>query len=382
MTPPQKSQGLKSDRSNPNKVRILLNALHARSGGGITYLTNMLPLLDADHSLEVHICAHEDQRDIVPIDLKNIHYHFFSFERGFWKVLLREQIEVPRLARWIKADVTFSPANYGPIFAPNPVVMLRNAVSVGLVEKRPIKLAYWGLLFAATLLSLVTGKRAIAVSTYASRVGAGFLWAWTKAKIDIVAHGVDGRFSVDPTVDRDPMTLLAVSDIYVQKNFKKLLIAFAGLVETYPELRLKIAGRPLDMAYFEALKKLIADKGLTGQVVFLGSVGIDELITLYRSCGLFVFPSTVETFGNPLVEAMACGAPIACSRAAAMPEVLADAGHYFDPNDAGDIKHQLLVLLGDPELRTTYGAAAERRAKQFSWQKTVAKTIATLKAAS
>ena len=139
----------------PKPLRILINALHARTGGGVTYLRNMLPLLANDPMLDVHLCAHEDQQDILPKEISNVRYHFMDFQRGFWKVLIREQLELPRLARKLKADITFSPANYGPIFAPNTVVMLRNAVSVGFVERRPIKLAYWALLFVATLVSLV-----------------------------------------------------------------------------------------------------------------------------------------------------------------------------------------------------------------------------------
>jgi len=365
-----------SDTPNKrNQVRrVLINALHARSGGGVTYLKNMLPMIATDPDFEVHLCAHEDQRDLLPSDIEGVYYHFFTFERGFWKVLIREQIEVPRLARRIKADVTFSPANYGPIFAPNTVVMLRNAVSVGLVEKRPLKLAYWILLFAATLLSLLTCKRAIAVSDYASRVGAGVLWKWTHSKISIVPHGVGERFRPDPKVLRDETTLLAVSDIYVQKNFKNLLIAFAGLVGDNPELRLKIAGRPLDMDYYQQLQKLILELGLEQKVSFLGSVDIEQLIELYQSCCVFVFPSTVETFGNPLIEAMACGTPIACSKTAAMPEVLGQAGLYFDPEKPDDIRDKLRNLISNPDLRDAYGADAEGRSHEFSWFKTMEKT--------
>ncbi|NQW02236.1 MAG: glycosyltransferase, partial [Rhodospirillales bacterium] len=206
----------------PKKIRVLINALHARTGGGVTYLRNMLPLLARDPMLEVHLCAHEDQQDVLPKAIDNIEYHFLRFERGFWKVLLREQIDLPKLARRLRADITFSPANYGPIFAPNSVVMLRNAVSVGFVERRPVKLAYWALLFVATLVSLAASKRAIAVSNYASRVGTGFMWDWTRSKVAIIPHGVDGRFRVNRKVKRNENTILAVSDIYVQKNFKNL----------------------------------------------------------------------------------------------------------------------------------------------------------------
>ena len=358
----------------PKPVRVLINALHARTGGGVTYLRNMLPLLAKDPMLEVHLCAHEDQQDILPKSIKNINYHLLDFERGFWKVLIREQFELPRLARRIKADITFSPANYGPIFAPNTVVMLRNAVSVGFVERRPIKLAYWTLLFVATLVSLLVSKRAIAVSNYASHVGSGFLWNWAKAKVSVIPHGVDKQFCVDKNAVRNPNQLLAVSDIYVQKNFKNLLLAMSELIPNNPDIHLKIAGRPIDLEYVQELEAIVRDKKLQDHVTFLGGLDVDELIILYQECGLFVFPSTVETFGNPLVEAMACGAPIASSNAAAMPEVLGDAGLYFNPNEVDDIRKTISKLLMDQDLRHSISQLAEARSHEFSWEKTEDKT--------
>jgi glycosyltransferase involved in cell wall biosynthesis len=241
----------------PKPTRVLINALHARTGGGVTYLRNMLPLLAKDPMLKVHLCANRDQQDILPKNIKNINYHFLDFERGLWKTLIREQFELPKLALHIKADLTFSPANYGPIFAPNTIIMLRNAVSVGFVERRFIKLGYWVLLSLATLVSLIACRRAIAVSNYASHVGSGFLWGLLKSKVTVIPHGVDKRFCVDKDVVRDPNTLLAVSDIYVQKNFKNLLFALSDLIPNYPNIHLKIAGRPIDLEYLQELDKIV-----------------------------------------------------------------------------------------------------------------------------
>ena len=252
--------GTLSSIAKTKPIRILINALHARTGGGVTYLSNMLPLLAKDPMLEVHLCANEDQQDILPKNIKNINYHFLNFERGLWKTLIREQFELPKLALQIKADFTFSPANYGPIFTPNTIIMLRNAVSVGFVERRPIKLGYWVLLFMATLVSLLVCRRAIAVSNYASHVGSGFLWGLLKSKVTVIPHGVDERFCVDKNVVRDPNTLLAVSDIYVQKNFKNLLLAMSELIPNYPNIHLKIAGRPIDLEYLLELENIVMDK--------------------------------------------------------------------------------------------------------------------------
>jgi glycosyltransferase involved in cell wall biosynthesis len=124
----------------------------------------------------------------------------------------------------------------------------------------------------------------------------------------------------------------------------------------------------------QELDKIVMDKGLQNHVTFLGGLDVEQLISLYQECTIFVFPSTVETFGNPLVEAMACGAPIASSSAAAMPEVLGNAGMYFDPNKIDDIRDTILRLLGDQNLRHSISRLAEARSNEFSWETTEAKT--------
>jgi glycosyltransferase involved in cell wall biosynthesis len=355
--------------------RVMINALHARTGGGVTYLRNMLPLMAADARLDIHICLHEDQLEVLPTGVDNVTYHYQRYPRGFWRVLIREQFDLPRLARRIAADSTFSPANYGPFWARNHVVMARNAVRVGFVERRPLKLAYWAMLYAATFISFLGCRRVIAVSEYAKRgVNRAFFGVF-EDRIEIIPHGVEQMFLDSEQVDRSEGFLLAVSDIYVQKNFTSLVRAFAKIRTEFPDLKLRIAGRAVDDDYFARLQELIRSLGQEDHIEFLGHVGATELRTLYLKCGIFVFPSTVETFGNPLVEAMACGAPIASSNTAAMPEVLGDAASFFNPNDVDEIAGTIRTLLGSEEMRADLSRRARVRAKHYSWANTARRTI-------
>ena len=90
----------------------------------------------------------------------------------------------------------------------------------------------------------------------------------------------------------------------------------------------------------------------------------------------------METFGNPLVEAMACGAPIACSNTAAMPEVAGDAAEYFDPGSVESMAQAIDRLLKDFKLRETLSGKALKRAKLFSWKQTAKKTLDVIKEAA
>jgi glycosyltransferase involved in cell wall biosynthesis len=141
-----------------------------------------------------------------------------------------------------------------------------------------------------------------------------------------------------------------------------------------PDARLKIAGRPIDADYFARVQEAVARHGLADRVEFLGQRAEHEIAALYRQATVFVFTSTVETFGLPLVEAMASGAAVASSNTTAMPELGGDAVLYFDPNDSGDMARQILALLTDPVQRDELRRKAAERGKLFTWAETARRT--------
>ncbi len=361
-------------------VRVLVNGIHAHSGGGVTYLRNLLPLLAADPGLQLHLCLHERQYEfLAPID-PVIRTHLVGCSDGFFRRLIWEQTVLPVFARRQGIDVTFSPANFGPLLAPSPIVVLRNALEVAVTERRLSKRLYWGALALMTKASLMRCPRAIAVSEYARRAMTRGLPAAVRARVEVVHHGIGGGFSPpEPDRPREDF-LLTVSDIYIQKNLHRLLHALDLLRADFPRIRLKIAGSPIDRDYSERLRRIIAEGNLDGHVDLLGRVRADDLAELYRRCALFVFPSLVETFGNPLLEAMACGAPIVSADTAAMPEVLGDAALFFDPTDVGGMAACIAGALGDGDLRRQLSAKAVVRAGAFSWEETARRTAGVIKA--
>ncbi len=371
----------KGNRVTPPPLRILINAIHAHSGGGVTYLRNLLPALAADPELDVLVCYHRDQEAKLPVPEQGIQRIAVDFRDGFVGRLVWEQLSLPGLARRLGADVVYSPANFGPLLVPNGVIMLRNALAVGQNEDRIAKRVYWWVLALMTRWSLRRCRRAIAVSAYAADALSHGLPQRVQDKIAVVHHGVGPEFTPDPTVAREDF-LLCVGDLYIQKNFGLVLAALAQLAPAHPGLRLKVAGRPVDQEHANGLYAEAARLGLEGRVDWLGHVAPADLAGLYRRCRLFVFPSLVETFGHPLAEAMACGAPVLSSDAAAMPEVAGGAALYFGPRDQATLTATLTRALADPTLRADLSARALVRAGELSWAQTAAKTIAILKAAA
>jgi len=356
--------------NNIRPVRVLVNALHTKTGGGLTYLRAMLPRLAARADLEIHLLVHTGQRSLLEEADPRIIRHEVDFSDGFVRRLLWEQIVLPHYA-WSLADVTFSPANFGPLLAPRPVILLRNALAVGAHETRPAKKLYWAALGLMTRLSVWRARSVLAVSSYA----AGAM-GFRRTGIMIVPHGVDHqRFHPGSRARED--FLLAVGDVTLQKNYHTLIDAMAAV----PGRSLLIAGRMVDPDYGERLRSQIDRLGLGDRVRLLGSLEPDGLADLYRRCALFVMPSTVETFGNPLVEAMASGCPIVCASATALPEILGDGGLLFDPESPDDLARKIGIVLNDKARSAELAECGRQRAKLFSWDSTAALTAQALIAA-
>ncbi len=363
-------------------LRVAINGTHAKSGGGVTYLRNLLPELAELPDLELHLFLHDDQFKLFYPVHEKVRVTLFRFKPTFFRTLIWEQFASPLCAWGMGADVVFSPANYGPIFGRNHVILLRNAVSVIQFTRRIGSILYWLSLAGATFISLTTAKKAIAVSDYAKNLLSFGMPNFLGRKVAVVHHGTRQVEAGRKHEAHPEGYLLAVSDIYIQKNYHTLLRSHALLVKKFPDLKLFIVGREIDANYARELRQLTRDLNLEMNVVFKGHVETGELYGLYRTCRLFVFPSLIETFGNPLLEAMAVGAPIACSNEAAMPEVLGDTGVMFDPRDHRDMAAQIERLLSDEKLGGELGEKAARRARSFQWRNTAEQTSAVLKAAA
>src|SRR3989338_1172770 len=107
------------------RLRVLVNGIHAKSGCGVTYLRNIMPLLAEDDELELHLFIHRDQFELFGTLDERIRIHLLDFRSGFFSNLVWEQFALPIFARVMRVDVTLSLANYGPLMAPSAIIMLR-----------------------------------------------------------------------------------------------------------------------------------------------------------------------------------------------------------------------------------------------------------------
>jgi glycosyltransferase involved in cell wall biosynthesis len=168
--------------------------------------------------------------------------------------------------------------------------------------------------------------------------------------IRVIPHGLDhARFSPGGG-EREPF-LLYPARPWPHKNHARLYEAFALVRRERPGLRLVLTGGGHDAP-------------VPAGVELAGQVSLDELVSLYRRASALVFPSLYEGFGQPVVEAMACGCPVACSDIPPLAEVAGGAARTFAPGDPDAIAAAVLDVLADPE---PYRRRGLERAAHFTW---------------
>lgn len=156
--------------------------------------------------------------------------------------------------------------------------------------------------------------------------------------------------------------------IDVRKNIEGLITAYARLPEAIRSAHQLAIICKIEAPDRQRLQALATSSGLPGDaVVFTGFVPDEDLVALYNTCALFVFPSLHEGFGLPALEAMSCGAPVIGANTSSIPEVIGREDALFDPTDVQAIAAKMLQALTDHGFRTSLKQHAEEQARQFSW---------------
>ncbi|MDR3638094.1 MAG: glycosyltransferase family 1 protein [Isosphaeraceae bacterium] len=161
--------------------------------------------------------------------------------------------------------------------------------------------------------------------------------------------------------------LLYVGGLSPHKNLARLIEAFAQSAPS--DVTLVLVGDMGDVfhTHVPVLRETIARCELGERVHFTGFVPDEDLVYFYNRAVALVQPSLMEGFGLPPVEAMACGTPVLSSIAGSLPEVVGEAGMFFDPRDVGAIADALRRVFDDPAERTRLARIARRRAAEFTW---------------
>jgi len=165
-----------------------------------------------------------------------------------------------------------------------------------------------------------------------------------------------------------------------RKNVTKLLEAFSIIpAQIRTRYQLLIAGKaPTELKLL--LEAHTAKYNIKNQVVVAGYIPDEDLVRLYNSCELFVFPSLHEGFGLPALEAMSCGAPVIASNTTSIPEVMGNQDALFDPASASSIAEKMVQALTSADFRCSLSEYGLRQSKKFSWQESARRAIEAFEA--
>lgn len=286
-----------------------------------------------------------------------------------------------------ECDLVHELAFVAPALMPRPFVVTVHDLSF---IRYPERLPALRRLYLRTLtgISCRAARRVIAVSQSTANDVVSLLGI-PPEKIDVILHGVEPRFAPLPpdqiAVFRAKHNLpdqffLFVGTIEPRKNLPTLIRAYATLPEaTRRRVGLVLAG---GSGWDGGAAKALAESlGVGDQVLFPGYVPDEDLPIWYNCCLAFVYPSIFEGWGLPIVEAMACGAPVIVSDASSMPEAAGTAGVCLPPDDVPAWTAALARAVDDPEWRATSSENSRKRAAHFTWHTTAQRTVESYKKA-
>jgi glycosyltransferase involved in cell wall biosynthesis len=288
-----------------------------------------------------------------------------------------------------RPDLLFVPSHVVPLAHPPSVVTIHDLGYLAFPEAHTARRRLE--LHLTTLWSVRAARCVIAISA-ATRDALLRRYRADPARVAVVHHGVAASFRpvADPALiaaararhGLDRPYFLYVGTVQPRKNLARLIAAFAAATAESPEPRplLAIGGR---RGWLTAeIERRAAELGAAGQVRFLGYLPDADLPALLGGALAFVFPSLYEGFGMPVLEAMACGAPVLTSATSALPEVAGNAALLVDPADTGAIAAALARLADDGALRAELRGRGLARAGLFSWERCARETLAVLREAA
>jgi glycosyltransferase involved in cell wall biosynthesis len=378
-------------------MRIAINGLSARFGGGLAYLRNLLEHLSRiDHENTYVVFSSPEKRDSFTVDAPN----FSVIVPGFpGKAIVRraiwEQIVLPAFIRRHSIDLLFSPGGIAPIFLPGGckrVNMVQNMApfSDELLRSYPINKRKLRFLILRKLYPFFAARSD--ANIFISRDGLEILQSFMRlesGKSKVIYHGRNKLFKpvltemaadfVRTQYGIDGNFILYVSNVARYKKQLEVVKAYhilrSRIAETGKSVRLVLAGIMVEPSYYREVLALADRLGIKEEVAYLGQVPQDHLPYLYSAASVFVFASISENCPNVLIEAMACGAPIVSSNPGPMPEICGDAALYFDPTDPADVADKMWRVLTDEQIRQNLIRNALENVKRFSWEETARRTL-------
>ena len=377
---------------NAKALRIGVEAISAgngfgvAAGGMVVYYDGLLGALARSSGVESLITFVPPWVEEIGIPevpkIRHVTCHALSRKRG--ARVLYEQLVLPLRAARQRPDVLLSTHNVVPLLWQGPSVVVVQSIQYRFFPEiyGHLRRAYLTTFVGA---SIRRADAVIAVSEWAKEQIIT-LFNIDPARVFAVHHGISTR--VSGAANRNGSHahastkrpyIVMVSTLYRFKNHARLIEAFANVVHEYAvPHELVIAGGDADTTIFE-LQRVASRCGIADRVRFMGPVHHDEIPQLVAGANVVVYPSLMETFGHPIVEALALGRCVLTSNRGAMKEIAGDAARLVDPTDVEDMSAGLADLILDDSLRERLARQGRLRAGEFTWERCAVGTLRALR---
>jgi glycosyltransferase involved in cell wall biosynthesis len=362
-----------------------IDASRNRSGGAKAHLIGILSEYDPTkcNIKEIHVWSYRSLLDQLPDYPWLIKHNPIALEQSLTQQLWWQATRLSKEVKSTGCNILFA-TDASTLCRYEPMVVL----SQDMLSYEPGVMRYFGYglarlrLLAILVLQNQAFRRAASViflTRYAGKViqhSCGLLPA-----VAYIPQGVDEVFKQTqvlcswPISGERPIRCIYVSNTEMYKHQWVVVKAIALLRDCGYDLTLKLVGGgsgPAQQLLQAAISVFDDDRNFVEQLVFLPHA---QLPALLADADLFIFASSCENMPVTLVEAMAVGLPIACSNRGPMPEVLADGGVYFDPEDAHSIAAAVKHIIQSPDLRLAVAQQSRAHSRQYNWSRCADETF-------
>ncbi|NNJ11447.1 glycosyltransferase family 4 protein [Chloroflexales bacterium ZM16-3] len=363
-------------------MRVVLDAhmLGAQEGGNETYVAGLIQGLTAiTMPTDTTVTALHDPAYCPHASPTSVRYIPMSRSGNIRRLL----IDLPRACHRTGADVLHVTYN-APLLLANALVVSVHDV---IYRRYPRYFSPQVRLLLNTVLPL-SMRRAQVILTISetSRRDIEHFYPFTRGRVVVVPIAAGSVATVTPNCEAalrysaGHEFILAVGTIQPRKNITRLINAYiAARQRGKITARLIVVGKA---AWQHSEIQQVANASLyRDDVMFTGYLDDATVAGLYQTCAAFVYPSLYEGFGLPVLEAMACGAPVITSQISSMPEVAGDAAIMIDPYRTEQIVEAIEGVLSNRALQADLRARGQRQAALFTWERTATETLAVYRQA-
>lgn len=373
-------------------LKILINASSVKIGGALTYIQNLAEgLLSYRKNFEFIFCLPKNLDKDILFKIKRNYRVILVNNKSYFTRFYFDQIKTRKIIKKEKIDILFSTANFATLFSPcKQILLIRNLVyfskyylkfrkdnskEISFYKKIKFKINF----FLYHLLTKVSVKVVDIVMTPTQSM-LNFLKDFIKIpkekKIYINYYGtIIEKFKAENLKTKFNNKIIKI--LYAQygehKNFRTLLKALILLkkegIKNFQLIALFDLNNPFVKNCFNYQKDrdLILSSGIKDNLKFLGRISYKEIHYIYQKADIFVWPTLIESFGHPLLEAMASNLPIIASDISTNREIAGKAALYFKPLNPRDLCDKIKLLISDKNLQQKLINNSKKRVQEFKW---------------